>query len=118
MDTVEFELPEIDWKLAGTRIRAARNYRGMTARKLSELVGISEESLLHLECGNRRPSYITIYRIAVALDVSLDYLSCRTERQSEQVPTPQITGSNMTEKQTKAMDELTRALAPVVRKIL
>ena len=49
MDTVEFELPEIDWKLAGTRIRAARNYRGMTARKLSELVGISEESLLHLE---------------------------------------------------------------------
>ena len=118
MDTVGFELPEIDWKLSGTRIRAARNYRGMTARKLSELVGISEESLLHLECGNRRPSYITIYRIAVALEVSLDYLSCLTDCQSEQVPTPRITGSDMTVKQSRAMEELTRALAPVVRKIL
>lgn len=116
MDTLE--LPEIDWKLAGTRIRAARNYRGMTARKLSALVGISEESLLHLECGNRRPSYITIYRIAVALNVSLDYLSCRTDRQDDYVEMPQIDGANMTEKQAKAMDELARALVPVVRKIL
>ena len=118
MDTIEFELPEIDWKLAGTRIRAARNHRGMTARKLSELIGISEELLLHLECGNRRPSYITIYRIAVALDVSLDYLSCLTDRQGDQVAMPEIAGSNMTEKQARAMDELARALAPVVRKIL
>lgn len=118
MDTVGFELPVIDWKLLGSRIRAARNYRGMTARKLSELVGIGEESLLHLECGNRKPSYITIYRIAVALNVSLDYLSCLTDRQDEYVSMPQIEGTNMTDKQKKAMEELTRALAPAVRKIL
>lgn len=118
MDTVESKLPEVDWKLSGMRIRAARNYRGMTARKLSNLVGISEESLLHLECGNRRPSYITIYRIAVALDVSLDYLSCLTDQQNEFVLTPQIEGSDMTEKQRSAIEELSRALAPVVRKLL
>ena len=118
MDTVELELPEIDWKLLGTRIRAARNYRGLTARKLSELVGIGEESLLHLECGNRKPSYITIYRIAVALNVSLDYLSCLTDRQDEYVSMPQIEGANMTDKQKKALEELTRAIAPAVRKIL
>ena len=118
MDTVEFKLPEIDWKLSGMRIRAARNYRGMTARKLSGLVGISEESLLHLECGNRRPSYITIYRIAVALDVSLDYLSGLTDRQDAKVPTPEIEGSDMSAKQRNAIEELTRALTPVVRKLL
>lgn len=118
MDTNDYELPEIDWKLAGTRIRAARKYRGMTASKLAVLAGIGEESLLHLECGNRKPSYLTIYRIAVALDVSLDYLSCRVETLDESVQTPHIDGSDMSAKQLNAINELTRALMPVVRKIL
>jgi len=118
VDTLDFELPDIDWKLAGTRIRAARKHRGMTAYKLAVLAGISEESLLHLECGNRKPSYITIYRIAVALNVSLDYLSCRVEDLNESVETPRIEGSDMSAKQVAAMNELTRALVPVIRKIL
>ena len=38
MDTLDFQLPMIDWKLAGIHIGAARKYRGMTGGRGARLL--------------------------------------------------------------------------------
>ena len=53
----------IDTKLCGSRIRAVRKARKMTAYRLAEIIGLSEVSLTHIECGSRGPSLQTIYNI-------------------------------------------------------
>ena len=54
----------IDLKLSGARIREVRKLRGISVSKLSEEVGITEESLMHIECGARRPGYPMLCKIA------------------------------------------------------
>ena len=106
----------IDLKLSGSRIRAVRKERNMTVRKLAELVGITEESLMHIECGARRPSYQTIYNIAEALDASLDFITGRVNKPDEYVATPLIEEEGLSEKQAGVLKELTKALIPVIKK--
>lgn len=106
----------IDLKLSGSRIRAVRKERNMTARKLSELVGITEESLMHIECGARRPSYQTFYNIAEALDASLDFLSGRVNKPNEYISTPAIEEEDLTEEQAALLADLMKSLIPVVKR--
>ena len=106
----------IDNKLSGSRIRAIRKHRGMTASELAEKIGISEVSLLHIECGSRGPSYQTIYNIAEALDASIDFLSGRVDKPMEYIPTPEIEEHGMTEKQASLMKEIAKAVAPIIKK--
>ena len=106
----------IDYKLSGARIRAVRNARGMTSRKLASLVGVTEDSILHIECGTRRPGYQTIYNIAVALDASIDYIAGRVDRPDEYVPTPVIEEHGLSGEQADLMEAITKAIAPVIKK--
>ena len=106
----------IDLKLSGARIRAVRKERNMTVRKLADLVGITEESMMHIECGARRPSYQTIYNIAEALDASLDFISGRVDKPEEFVSTPLIEEEGLSEEQVGVLKELTKALIPVIKK--
>ena len=106
----------IDYKLSGSRIRAVRNARGMTARKLASLVGISEDSLLHVESGSRRPGYQTIYNIAVALDASIDYISGRVDRPDQFITTPIIEEQGLSDEQAELMEAITKAIAPIIKK--
>lgn len=108
----------IDYKLSGSRIRAIRNARGMTAHKLGDLVGLTEDTILHLECGTRRPSYQTIYNIAVALDASLDYITGRVERPYEYVSTPIVKEAGLSAEQADLLEALTQAIAPVIKEKL
>ena len=106
----------IDYKLSGSRIRAVRNARGMTSRKLASLVGITEDSILHIESGTRRPGYTTIYNIAEALDASIDYISGRVNKPDEFVVTPVIEEHGMSPEQAELMEAITKAIAPVIKK--
>ena len=106
----------IDLKLSGARIRAVRKERNMTVRKLADLVGITEESMMHIECGARRPSYQTIYNIAEALDASLDFISGRVDKPEEFVSTPLIEEEGLSEEQVGVLKELIKALIPVIKK--
>lgn len=67
----------INYTEIGRRIRAARQYRHMTADQLSEEIGIASESLRHIENASSNPSLQTLFRIALVLEVSLDYLTGR-----------------------------------------
>ena len=84
----------IDTKLCGSRIRAVRKARNMTAYRLAEMIGLSEVSLTHIECGSRGPSLQTIYNIAEALDTSIDYLTGRVDKPEELVQAPMIEEQN------------------------
>lgn len=58
------------------RLKISRKTRGFTQKQLSELSGLNESLISHLEIGDRQPSYETLKKLSVALSVSSDYLLC------------------------------------------
>ena len=55
--------------LVGENVRRTRKLRGLTQEQFAEKSGFSQQYLSSLENGRRNPSVITLYEIAVALDV-------------------------------------------------
>lgn len=49
--------------------------KGITKYRLAQLSGLSEETLTNIKLGrSKNPSFFTIYKISVALDISLESL--------------------------------------------
>lgn len=67
-------MQELDYKAMGQRIRSARQKKNITQEKLGELCGLSTAHIGHIERGTRIPSLETAFRIATALEVSMDHL--------------------------------------------
>ena len=62
-------------KLVGNNCARIRKARGYTQEQLADLSGLSQQYLSDLERGKRNPTVVTVYEIAMALDVShLDLL--------------------------------------------
>ena len=63
-------------------IKKYRKERGITAAQLAELTDLSHDFIRQIESEKRRNSFSvdTFYKIAVALDVSMDALAERTEQ--------------------------------------
>lgn len=57
-----------------SRLRTAREARGLTQVDLAARTGIVQNALSHYECGRREPSLDNLRRLAVALGVSAGYL--------------------------------------------
>ena len=57
-------------KLVGRNAARIRRERGMTQEELAEKSGLSQQYLSGLEQGRRNPTIVTIYEIALALEVS------------------------------------------------
>jgi len=57
-------------KLVGRNTARIRNVRGLTQEQLAERCGLSQQYLSGLERGRRNPTIVTLYEIAVALEVS------------------------------------------------
>lgn len=73
-DTVPVEV--VDRILAGnTPLRVWREYRGMTAARLSALVGITPAHMSKLESGRGDPSLALLRKLGKALDIDLDLLA-------------------------------------------
>lgn len=106
----------IDAKLCGARIRAVRKARNMSAYRLAELIGLSEVSLMHIECGSRGPSLQTIFNIAEALDSSIDFLTGRVDKPNDYIPTPEIEEQGLTDQQAQLLKDIAKAVAPVIKK--
>ena len=73
----------IDLKLLGDGIRQERKRQLLTIEKLSDNAGISENFLGKIERGACMPSLQTIDNIAVALNVSIDFLLGRVKYNRE-----------------------------------
>jgi len=63
----------------GQRVRNARETKGIPRRVLSEVSGVSQRYLAQLESGSGNISIALLYRVAEALDLSLESLVSDTE---------------------------------------
>jgi transcriptional regulator with XRE-family HTH domain len=61
------------------RLKAARDLRGWSQSELGTRSGLPPSSIAHFESGSRKPSFDTLRRIAIALEVTTDYLLGRVE---------------------------------------
>jgi transcriptional regulator with XRE-family HTH domain len=62
------------------RVSAARQRAGLTQAELAEATGVTDETISRIERGRYEPAVSTLFRLAEALDVSLDYLAGERER--------------------------------------
>jgi transcriptional regulator with XRE-family HTH domain len=58
----------------GDRLRQARLARGLSLRRLAEVVGVSPSLISQVETGRAKPSVNTLYALASELGISLDTL--------------------------------------------
>lgn len=61
------------------RLRAARDFRGLSQSELAARAAMPPSSVAHFETGSRKPSFDTLRRLANALEVTTDYLLGRTD---------------------------------------
>ncbi|PHR61121.1 MAG: transcriptional regulator [Robiginitomaculum sp.] len=66
-------------KRAGSRVRRAREIKGIPRRELSELSGVSPRYLAQLEAGEGNISIGLLQRVAVALDTQIEWLVCKDD---------------------------------------
>lgn len=67
-------LPEPEYATMGDRLRQARAARGLSLRRLAEVLGVSPSLISQVETGRAKPSVNTLYALATELGISLDTL--------------------------------------------
>lgn len=65
---------EPEYATMGDRLRQARLARGVSLRRLAEVVGVSPSLVSQVETGRAKPSVNTLYALANELGISLDSL--------------------------------------------
>ena len=68
------------------RLRYVREVRQLSQVELAQKTKMPSTSISHLEAGSRKPSFDNLRRLAVALEVSTDYLLGRVEKLDDQAP--------------------------------
>lgn len=64
-------IPMLDAKIVGETIASFRQNKGLSQEVVSGLAGIGRSHLSAIERGERKPTLETLYRICVALDVTM-----------------------------------------------
>lgn len=65
---------EPEYATIGDRLRQARKARGLSLRRLAEVLGVSPSLISQVETGRAKPSVNTLYALATELGISLDTL--------------------------------------------
>lgn len=65
---------EPEYVTIGDRLRRARQARGLSLRRLAEVLGVSPSLISQVETGRAKPSVNTLYALATELGISLDEL--------------------------------------------
>ncbi len=66
----------MELNLAKLNLAKRRKEKGLTAKKMAELVGITQSGYTHIELGNRNPSVTVAKKIAKVLDFDwIDFFS-------------------------------------------
>lgn len=58
----------------GEKIRNLRKEQGLTAKKLSEKSGLTVVSIINYENGHRKPTLVSVNKLATALNCDFDEL--------------------------------------------
>lgn len=105
---------DIDFVLVGQRIREVRQLRKMTAETLAEKIGFATESLRHIEGGTSKPSLQALFRIAVVLNVSMDYLTGLSMSFDEAAIRKQDPGIELTPQQERLLRDMIKSMIPII----
>ncbi len=65
---------DLNYTVVGNRIKKVRMSKKLTQYQLAEIIDTNQKQLSSIECGSHRVYLDTVYAIAGALDVSVDYL--------------------------------------------
>jgi transcriptional regulator with XRE-family HTH domain len=95
------------------RLRAAREYRGITQGELAERSGLQPSAISHFETGARKPSFDNLRLLADTLDVTTDYLLGRVAEFKDLAGADRLHRhyNNLQEADRKFADELITHLA-------
>ncbi len=63
------------------RLKELRKANGLTQMQMAEKMSIAYRNYQRLEADGNTPNYVNLIKIADIFDVSLDYLTGRTNRQ-------------------------------------
>jgi len=66
-------------ELFQSRLKAAREMRQLNQSDLASRAGLPPSSIAHFESGTRKPSFETLRRVSIALEVTTDYLLGRVD---------------------------------------
>lgn len=69
-----------------TRLRQAREMRGLSQAELGEKAALQASAVSHFEAGRRSPSFDNLRKLADALNVQVDFLLGRVEQSYEVGP--------------------------------
>lgn len=64
----------MDYKLLGRNIKEIRKNLKITQEQLAEKIEVSPVFISQIECGARKPSLETVYKISGALNIKMDTL--------------------------------------------
>ena len=64
------------------RVAAARQRSGLTQAELAEASGVTDETISRIERGRYEPAVSTLFRLAEALEISLDRLAGEPAREA------------------------------------
>jgi len=96
-------------KRVGERVRKARENQGISRRSLSELSGVSQRYLAQLEAGEGNISIGLLKRIALALDLRIEWLVGEDDPWTSQIPR---VADLFRSADRSVQDSVLRALAP------
>ena len=106
---------EINKIAMGQRIRTIRRDKNISSEALAEKLDIAVESLWHIETGARNTSLGTLRKIAVELDVSLDYLVGRTESPVAAIADATAAKHGLTDAQAIMLRDLCESMIPIIK---
>lgn len=89
----------------GEKLRAARIDQNMSLRELAEKAEVSASLLSQIENGKANPSVRSLYSIAAALSLPVDYFFTEDGDQKTELEETQSTVSQMTPSRLRAMQE-------------
>jgi transcriptional regulator with XRE-family HTH domain len=95
------------------RLKAARELRHLSQAALAERAGSPATTISHFEAGARKPSFDSLRRLAMALEVTTDYLLGLAEAPTQNAETDPLFrhGQNLTGRDRDIAREIVELLA-------
>ena len=109
-------MKEIDYKAIGARIKYYRNQRNITQAQLAETSSVEPSNISHIERGATKVSLPTLFKIANALEVSLDDLVYDSLEKTQHISNKELNLSDCSDKELKAIIEMVKSTKSILRK--
>ena len=93
------------------RLRELRKSQGFTLKNVADALNTSNQVISRYELGQTEPDFATLIKIADFFNVSVDYLLGHTDKRH-------LSGSSLTEKETRLLDAFNGLIPPMQDYIL